>query len=183
MTGAPSISISHAGFHVFDMDRMVDFFTTVYGFHVTDRGHIDGRGEVTFLCGDPRDHHQLVLYEGRTATDEVVHHNHVSFRVASLDRLRRIHAALQAYPGVTRIGPICHGNAWSVYAYDPEGNRTEAFVDTPWHVAQPCGVPLDLSLDDEAIMAFTEDLIKDDPTRKPFAQWREEFAEKIEGRS
>ncbi len=125
MTGTPSISISHAGFHVFDMDRMVDFFTTVYGFQVTDRGHIEGRGEVTFLGADPRDHHQLVLYEGRTATDDVVHHNHVSFRVDSLDRLRKIHARLQAYPGVTRIGPVCHGNAWSVYAYDPEGNRTE----------------------------------------------------------
>ncbi len=77
MTGTPSISISHAGFHVFDMDRMVDFFTTVYGFQITDHGHIEGRGEVTFLGADPRDHHQLVLYEGRTATDEVVHHNHV----------------------------------------------------------------------------------------------------------
>ncbi len=179
MTGTPPISIGHAGFHVFDMDRMVDFFTTVYGFQVTDHGHVEGRGEVTFLGADPRDHHQLVLYEGRTATDQVVHHNHVSFRVDSLDRLRMIHAALQAYPGVTRIGPICHGNAWSVYAHDPEGNRTEAFVDTPWYVAQPCGVALDLTLDDDEILRFTEDLIKDDPTRRPFAEWREEFARNL----
>ncbi len=178
MSGTPPISISHAGFHVFDMALMVDFFTTVYGFQVTDHGPVEGRGEVTFMGADPRDHHQLVLYEGRTAGD-VVHHNHISFRVDSLDRLRKIHTALRAYPGVTRIGPICHGNAWSVYAHDPEGNRTEAFVDTPWHVSQPCGVPLDLSLDDDAIVSFTEDLIKDDPTRRPFAEWREEFARKL----
>lgn len=175
----PPISIGHAGFHVFDMDKMVEFFKSVYGFHVTDHGFIEGRGEVTFMCADPRDHHQLVLYEGRTAKDDVVHHNHVSFRVDSLDRLRKIHAALLAHPDVTRVGPICHGNAWSVYAYDPEGNRTEVFIDTPWYVAQPCGVPLDLSLDDDGLMKFAEDLVKDDPTKIPFSQWRAEFAEKL----
>ena len=36
----PPISLSHTGFHVFDMDRMVDFFTTVYGLAVADRGVI-----------------------------------------------------------------------------------------------------------------------------------------------
>ena len=179
MSRTPSISLSHAGFHVFDMDRMVDFFTTVYGFTVTDRGHIEGRGEVTFLGADPSDHHHLVLYEGRTATEEAVHHNHVSFRLDSMDRLRKIHTALQAYPGVSRIAPITHGCTWSVYAYDPEGNRTEAFVDTPWYVAQPSGVALDLSLDDDAILRFTEERIKDDPSKKPFSEWRVAFAEKL----
>ena len=29
----PSLSISHAGFHVFDMEKMVKFFTEVYGLH------------------------------------------------------------------------------------------------------------------------------------------------------
>ena len=155
MTGTPHISIGHVGFHVFDMDKMVDFFTSVYGFQVTDRGRIEGRGEITFMGADPRDHHQIVLYEGRSAGDDVVHHNHISVRVDSMDRLRSIHAALQAYPGVTRIGPICHGNAWSVYCYDPEGNRTEVFVDTPWYVAQPFGVPLDLNLNDDEITKFS----------------------------
>jgi len=179
MTEIPSISISHAGFHVYDMNKMVDFFTSVYGFQVTDRGHIEGRGEITFLGADPRDHHQLVLYEGRTKTNAVVHHNHISFRVDSLDRLRKIHSRLLVYPGVSRIQPICHGLAWSVYAHDPEGNRTEAFIDTPWYVAQPSGVALDLSLDDDDILRFTENLIKDDPSKQPFAEWREKFAEEL----
>ena len=179
MSRTPSISLSHAGFHVFDMGRMVDFFTTVYGFTVTDRGHIEGRGEVTFLGADPTDHHHLVLYEGRTATEEAVHHNHVSFRLDSMDRLRKIHTALQAYPGVSRIAPITHGCTWSVYAYDPEGNRTEAFVDTPWYVTQPYGVPYDITLPDEAIARFTEDLIKDDPSFKSLDQWRGDFTIKL----
>jgi len=39
MTKTPPLSISHAGFHVFDMDKMVKFFTEVYGFR-TARGVI-----------------------------------------------------------------------------------------------------------------------------------------------
>lgn len=179
MTGTPPISLSHAGFHVFDMKLMTDFFTTVYGLVVTDHGFIEGRGEVTFLGADPSDHHQLVLYEGRTATDGPVHHNHVSFRVDSMDRLRKINAALEAYPGVGRITPITHGIAWSVYAYDPEGNRTEAFVDTPWFVAQPFGVPYDITLSDDEISRFTEDLIKGEPTFRPRAEWYAEHAKKL----
>ena len=175
MTATPPISLSHAGFHVFDMASMVDFFTSVYGLTVTDRGHIEGRGEVTFLAAGPADHHQLVLYEGRTADRRAVHHNHVSFRLDSMDRLRRVHTALEAYPGVGRIAPITHGITWSVYAHDPEGNRTEAFVDTPWYIDQPFGVPFDIALDDEAIHRFTEDLIKDEPGFRPLSEWRRAF--------
>ncbi len=40
----PSIRLNHAGFHVFDIDRMVDFFTSVYGLHVTDRGVVGETG-------------------------------------------------------------------------------------------------------------------------------------------
>ena len=179
MSATPAISLSHAGFHVFDMDRMVDFFTSVYGLAVTDRGRIEGRGAVTFLGADPDDHHQLVLYEGRTAEPGQVHHNHVSFRLDSMDRLRRIHTALRAWPGVSRITPITHGTTWSVYAHDPEGNRTEAFVDTPWFIDQPYGEPFDISLDDAAIHRFTEELIRDRPGFRPLADWRRDFTRKL----
>ena len=179
MSKTPTISLSHAGFHVFDMDRMVDFFTSVYGLAVTDRGHIEGRGEVTFLAADPSDHHQLALYEGRTAGRETIHHNHVSFRLDSMDRLRGVHAQLEAYSGVSRITPITHGITWSVYAYDPEGNRTEAFVDTPWFIDQPFGEPFDISLGDETIHRLTEKLIKDKPGFRPLSDWRREFSAKL----
>ena len=39
---------------------------------------------------------------------------------------------------------LAEGDAWSVYSADPEGNGLEAYVDSPWHVAQPHGRPLDL---------------------------------------
>ena len=36
-----------------------------------------------------------------------------------------------------------HGNAWSVYFRDPEGNRIEIFCDTEWYIEQPCVEDLD----------------------------------------
>lgn len=174
--GAPPISLSHAGFHVFDMAAMVDFFTSVYGLAVSDRGRMEGRGEIVFLAADRADHHQLVLYEGRNAGAGAVHHNHVAFRVDSLARLRRIHAALEAWPEVTRVAPVTHGITWSVYAHDPEGNRTEAFVDTPWFVDQPFAEPFDISLDDAALHRFTEELIRGQPGFRPYEEWRAGFA-------
>ena len=178
MTKNPSISISHAGFHVFDMDVIVEFFTTVYGLTVTDRGVLGERGEIAFLGADPRDHHQLVLYSGRTKGD-TVHYNHVSFRVGNLNKLRSIRAALENYPGITKLMSINHGNAWSVYCHDPEGNRTEAFVDTPWYVSQPYENSLDLTLSDAEIEAETQSMLKDDPTTEPIETWREKYAHRL----
>ena len=176
----PSVSLSHAGFHVFDMDTEVKFFTEVFGLRVTDRGVLGDRGEIAFLGADPRDHHQLVLYEGRTNTD-AVHHNHVSFRVDSLQRLREIRAALEGHAGVTGVHTVNHGNAWSVYCFDPEGNRTEAFVDTPWHVSQPYEDTLELDRPDDEIIEATGKMLADDPTAQPFDKWRAQFAEKLRG--
>ena len=38
-----------------------------------------------------------------------------------------------------------HGNAWSLYFTDPEGNGLECFVDSPFHVTQPYADRLDLA--------------------------------------
>lgn len=175
----PAVSLSHAGFHVFDMDAMVRFFTEVYGLQIADSGPYGDLEMINFLSADPRDHHQLVLYSGRKGGEGAVHHNHVSFRVDGLDRLRDIYTKLQTWPGVTRIQPVNHGLAWSVYCYDPEGNRTEAFVDTPWYVQQPFGEPLDLSLSNDEIFAATETMLEGNPTARPFEDWRAEARNKL----
>ena len=179
MKKEPEITISHAGFHVFDMNSMVKFFQSVYDLSITDRGILEKRGEITFLGSDPRDHHQLVLYSGRTSK-QGVHYNHVSFRVAHLSRLRSIHSKLKRYEGITNIKTINHGVAWSVYCSDPEGNRTEAFVESPWYVAQPYETDLDLTLSDEDILSLTESMVQDDPSSKPMRKWRDEFSEKLD---
>ena len=42
------------------------------------------------------------------------------------------------------LGPVTHGNALSVYFLDPEGNRVELLIDTPWYVPQPHRLVVDI---------------------------------------
>ena len=39
---------------------------------------------------------------------------------------------------------------------DLEGNRLEVFIDTKWHVPQPCRTDIDLLKSDEEILAFVD---------------------------
>src|SRR5258706_8510656 len=55
--------LSHVGLYVSDVPRMIDFYTRVLGFVVSD-GAPDGR--ITFLSRNPSDHHQVVLVRGRS---------------------------------------------------------------------------------------------------------------------
>src|SRR3954466_8352488 len=132
----PRVSLSHMGLWVHDLGAMESFYTRIYGFHLSDRGHVRGT-DYAFLTLDPNVHHQLVLASGRPAEISFNVLNQISFKVSSLADLRRFYTALQREPRVTDIRPMTHGNAWSVYFADPEGNRSEIFADTPWHVAQP----------------------------------------------
>ena len=72
-----------------------------------------------------------------------------------------------------------HGNSWSIYCRDPEGNRLELYAASPWYVSQPFAHPLDLSQPIEEIMAATESLARQDPSFKPMSEWSAEMREKI----
>lgn len=168
-------SLSHAGFHVYDLNMMVKFYRKVFGLHVTDRKG----ARIAFLGADPKDHHQLIMVAGRDTPKKQKHYNHVAFRVPDLDRLREIRAVLDKDPAVTEIHETTHGNAWSIYFKDPEGNTAEAFVDTPWHVKQPFVADYDLSKSDKEIKAHTRKILNRYPSTRPFAQWRKEFAKKL----
>ena len=174
-----SLSFSHLGFFVHDLERMERFYTDILGFVATDRGIARGR-PLVFLSRDPREHHQIVLVDGRTGAldDRVI--NQISLRVEGLEDLRQILPALEAESDVTEIDPINHGIAWSIYFRDPENNRIEIFCDAPWYVEQPMVEKLDLSTDDEAIHARTEEAIRDRPGFQPMTDWRAAFAEKLE---
>jgi len=104
--------------------------------------------------------------------------NQITFRVASLKEVRAMHDWLAANKA-EGIDPVDHGNAWSVYFMDPEGNRLEFFCDTPWYVAQPRRERLDFSLTDEQIEAATRNSIADDPSTVPFGEWRERKREEL----
>jgi catechol 2,3-dioxygenase len=103
----------------------------------------------------------------------------VAFHVDSLDHLRELSRRL-VDAGNTSAIPINHGNAWSVYFTDPEGNGLECFVDTPFHVAQPFGDGLDLSMSDDEIEHVTRTKLESQPEFQPLAEWRLNMAARLE---
>ena len=75
--------------------------------------------------------------------------------MAEFAGLREMHRRL-ADEKVRDLYPVSHGNALSVYFLDPEGNRIELFVDTPWYCKQPMRIPMDMNLPDEKLWAWAE---------------------------
>src|SRR3974390_540255 len=154
----PRLAFSHMGMFVTDIARMEDFYRRVLGFTVTDRGDLQtprGRVHLVFLSRDPAEHHQIVLASGRPAEAGFNPINQISFRVADFAGLRAMYRRLQGEP-VSEIAPVSHGNALSIYFKDPEGNRIELFIDTPWYCRQPVRVPMDMSRSDAELWAWAE---------------------------
>jgi catechol-2,3-dioxygenase len=173
MPGTPTAALSHFGIHVTDLERMAGFYTRVLGLLVMDRGQLEGgRNELCFLSHDPDQHHQLVLVSGRPpeATYNVV--NQISFKVSTLEDLKTMHARVKA-EGIKDFRIVTHGNAWSIYFGDPEGNRVELFVDTPWHTPQPFAEPFDIEAPADAILSETEAICRKRPGFMSRAEWRQ----------
>lgn len=167
MTVELGLEVAHAVLRVHDLDQMLDFYTRTLGFEVTDRGPL-GRDEIVFLSQSATSHHQVAFITGRSAPQRSDNLNHVAFRsVGTLDGLKALHAALAADARITGIMPLTHGNAWSVYFQDPELNGIEVFIDTPWHVAQPQGAPLDLSRSNDEIIEWTHEHYAGEPRFGP----------------
>jgi catechol 2,3-dioxygenase-like lactoylglutathione lyase family enzyme len=174
-----ALNLSHVGLFVTDMPRMVDFYTNFLGFAESDRGKLsDGKGEIVFMTRDPREHHQLVLATGRPAELPFNIVNQLSFRVDSLDTLRELRRGLKS-EHATELGPVSHGNALSVYFRDPEGNRVELLIDTPWYVPQPCRIPVDLSLPDHELWAKLETDARALPGFKSREAWKTDIEKRI----
>lgn len=177
------VSFSHCGIFVIDIDRMVEFYTRFLGFVLTDRGRV-GHGEFAFLTRDPNEHHQIIMATGRKAGERTTVQQ-LSFRVDSLpamramyERIRKEAGDLATLDGPT-LGPMSHTVALSVYVGDPDGNRVELFVDTPWYITQPTRESLDLSLSDDALMESVEAFARKQPGFRPRAEWSAEIARKL----
>ena len=159
MASALRLEVAHTVIYVHDIDKMIGFYRDVLGFEVTDSGPLVGpfgSEQITFLSQTANHHHQVAFITGRPAPEPSNNTHHVAFRSqGTLDDLRALHGVLDAHDEVTQIMPLTHGNAWSVYFRDPEHNGVEVFLDTPWHVQQPQGEPLDLSKSNDEIMAYT----------------------------
>jgi len=173
-----SLQFSHLGLYVNDLPRMADFYKRALRFTQTDAGDL-GSTQLVFLSRDPAEHHQLVLASGRPAELGFNLINQVSFRVPDLATLRRFHERLLAH-GAQDMQPVTHGNAVSIYCRDPEGNRLELFMDTPWYCDQPLREPVDLSQPDEQILARAEAIAKRFPKFMSRAQWQADIARRMQ---
>jgi catechol 2,3-dioxygenase len=167
-------NLSHVGVACFDIDKMIDFYTTVFELRLTDKGPGNTFPfMLAFLSATPNQHHQLALAQSRPAgaPSTVMQ---LSFKVDTLGNLREARArALKK--GATKMRGLNHGNALSIYFLDPEENTVEVYLDTPWYVAQPHGDPLDLDRPDAEIWAETEKIVRADPTFMPVAEWSANF--------
>ncbi|MGQ0652862.1 MAG: VOC family protein [Betaproteobacteria bacterium] len=178
----PALTFSHFGFYVRDLAVMEAFYTGVLGFTVSDRGELDtpgGRVSIVFLTRDPRDHHQIILATGRPAGEHFNSINQISFRMADFAGLREMYRLIQREE-LTEISPVSHGNALSVYFRDPEGNRVEIFVDTPWYVNQPLRIPMDMSKSDAEIWDWVAKQAAALPGYRPVEEWRADLAKKLQ---
>ena len=181
---SPRLTLGHATIAARDLPRLVAFYTDVLGFHITNRGEpVPGMGDMVFLSQDPTAHHQIVLVSTpEPAPRGFALADHLAFRTGTLDDLREIGRRLEA-AGVAPVMPISHGNAWSLYFTDPEGNGLECFVDTPFHVAQPYADGLDVSAADDEIEATTRSKIEGLPEFGSFDEWRATFAARLDAAS
>lgn len=168
MATAP-IALSHFELKVRDLPAMEEFYTRVLGFLVTDRSPPGGH-QMVFLSHHPGEHHQIVLGQAEDGDFATGSLDHLAFRVQDLETLRRCHEALEAFGGLP-VETVSHGTSWSVYFRDPEGNRVELFADTPWHVAQPLRFAIDLSMPDEALIAWTRERIAALTDFQPAGRW------------
>jgi catechol 2,3-dioxygenase len=166
-----SLTFSHMGFFVRDLDRMARFYKDVMCFFETDQGDL-GPVQLRFLSRDPTEHHQIVLATGRP--EDMVFNviNQISLRVPDLATLREVRQRVSADPDVTDLVCAAHGNAISIYFRDPEGNRLEVFIDTPWYCEQPLREPIDLDQADDIVMAHVEKLARSRPRFQTRAEWQ-----------
>ena len=175
MSQEVSPRLSHVGIYVTDLPKMIDFYTRVLGFVVSDAAP-DGR--ITFLSRNPSDHHQVVLVPGRKTDHATPMVQQISFNIGTLANVQRAFRKVRA-AGCEGIRPVSHGNAWSVYFQDPEGNRIEMFCDTAWYVSQPCGFEIYLDKAEDELYRETEARCRELPGFKPMEEWRAEISRKI----
>ncbi len=178
----PRLAIGHSTLAARDLPALRDFYCDVLGFEVTNSGPISGDQELVFLSQDPSAHHQIAMVGGAmTGDSDFVMVDHLAFRTATLADLRIIHANLLD-AGIAEILQIDHGNAWSLYFNDPEGNGVETYVDTPFHVAQPYAGTWDIDASDEQIEATTRQALADKPEFQLMKDWSANLARRLDQR-
>jgi catechol 2,3-dioxygenase len=120
-------TLGHVHLKVRDLDRAVEFYTTVFGWRVVERLS----GQCAFLSGSGR-HHDLALQAVGPAAQQpsrfAIRLYHVAFEVPDRAALARVYRRLKT-EGVDAAA-VDHGISWALYFRDPDGNGLEVYCDT-----------------------------------------------------
>ena len=147
----PKVSgLGHVGIYVHDLIKQRDFYSRVIGLEIADED-IEGRGMVFLSAHPDEEHHEFVIMKGRTGDPGTQVIQQLSFKVDTLAELKEFHTVFKN-EGVNIQRTVSHGNAFGMYADDPEGNTIEVYYKTGFPVPQPHGDPVDLEESEENLM-------------------------------
>lgn len=151
----PKVSgLGHVGIYVNDLMKLRDFYSRVIGLQITDEDLEQRR--MVFLSANPDDeHHEFVLMEGRTAPMDSKMVQQISFTVDTLGELKDFYHTFRD-EGVNIQRIVSHGNAFGMYADDPEGNTLEVYYKTGFDVPQPHGDHIELEMSDEELLEIAK---------------------------
>ena len=147
----PKVSgLGHVGIYVNDLMKQRDFYSRVMGLVITDED-LEQRGMV-FLSANPGDeHHEFVIMKGRTAPPDTKMVQQLSFKVDTLAELKDFYTVFKNEK-VNIQRTVSHGNAFGMYANDPEGNTIEVYYSTGFPVPQPHGDVVDLDMSEDELI-------------------------------
>ena len=77
----------------------------------------------------------------------------ISFKVDSVTELKEFYRLFKK-EGIRIQRVVSHGNAFGMYAQDPEDNTIEIYYKTGFPVPQPHGEPIDLEMSDEELLSI-----------------------------
>lgn len=151
----PKVSgLGHIGIYANDLMNMRDFYSRVMGLQITDED-LDQR-RMVFLSANPDvEHHEFVLMAGRDAPSGAKVVQQMSFTVDSIAELKDFYQTFRA-EGVNIQRIVSHGNAFGMYADDPEGNTIEVYYKTGLDVPQPHGDHIELEMSDAELMEIAQ---------------------------
>ncbi len=98
---------------------------------------------------------------GRNSTEDTRVVQQLSFPVDTLAELKEFHRVFEE-EGVRIQRTVSHGNAFGMYALDPEGNTIEVYYKTGFPVPQPHGEPVNLNDSEEQLMGIARAAIPKD---------------------
>jgi catechol 2,3-dioxygenase len=120
--------IGHVVLNVADLQRSIDFYTGVLGFHITDSYPSSMMpGGMVFMRCNP-DHHGIALVGGGRPVGERSDLHHVAFEVATLDEVVRARDHLRRHGvAVDFEGRRRAGCQIAVEFRDPDGHHLEIY--------------------------------------------------------